>query len=60
MKRTTAVKASVFPRRLSRSDEGRLAKRIKHGHLEAKERMIESNLVLRACHRTTAPCVSTG
>ena len=46
MKRTTAVKASLFSRRLSRSDEGRLAKRIKHGHLEARERMIESNLVL--------------
>jgi len=46
MKRTTAVKASLSSRRLSRSDEGRLAKRIKHGHLEARERMIESNLVL--------------
>jgi DNA-directed RNA polymerase sigma subunit (sigma70/sigma32) len=46
MKRTTAVKASVFPRRLSGSDEVRLAKRIKHGDLEAKEQMIESKLVL--------------
>jgi DNA-directed RNA polymerase sigma subunit (sigma70/sigma32) len=46
MKLTTAVKASVCPRWLSRSDEVRLAKRIKHGDLEAKERMIESNLVL--------------